>query len=572
MKKIFNVKSVFAVSLCLVMIIALAGYAFANTDPVQEDKTHSANKEEVVIHKQFDANNDKIFESLNERIKKADDTLSVPVIVMFNEKVSQNKRSEINTLIGSHKVKHEFQNINGIATNLTKTQIEKLSKLDIVSHIEYDEEVKICIDTADYWFGAQKARSDFNVDGNRSGGTAQYSKDDVVVAVIDTGIDENHVDLNNGKVIGWKDYVNGRANPYDDNGHGTHVAGIVAGEGDGNSNYEGVAKGAALVGLKVLNSRGSGSMSDVAASVDWCVTNKDVYGIDVINMSLGTSGSSDGTDATSQAVNNAVNNGITVVVAAGNSGSRKYTIGSPGAAAKAITVGSMGDVGELGFFLVSSSSRGPTADGRTKPDIAAPGYRITAPRSGTSSGYVTFSGTSMAAPYVAGTVALMLDANPNLSTTNIKNTLLNTAKEWGPNGKDVEYGEGRLDAYEAVKQAGGFSGTNIAIPNHFHRSETIGSNRGSDYWEFNVTNTSYPIAVTLVMPDWASSPDFDVYLYDSNGNTLDSSTSVSRQETINFQPSQTGTYRIRVYSYSGTGNYFFDLSAGTNSITLTQDQ
>lgn len=107
----------------------------------------------------------------------------------------------------------------------------------------------------------------------------------MVVAVIDTGIDPAHVDLDGGKVIAWNDWVNGRTTPYDDHGHGTHVAGIIAGTGEGNPAYMGVAPGAALVGLKVLNSSGSGALSNVAAAVDWAVTNKDTYNIRVISMS-----------------------------------------------------------------------------------------------------------------------------------------------------------------------------------------------------------------------------------------------------------------------------------------------
>ena len=98
------------------------------------------------------------------------------------------------------------------------------------------------------------------------------------------GIDAGHIDLDGGKVIAWKDWVNNRTAPYDDHGHGTHVAGIVAGTGEGNTAMRGVAPGAALVGLKVLNSAGSGSLSDVAAAVDWAVTNRDTYNIKVISM------------------------------------------------------------------------------------------------------------------------------------------------------------------------------------------------------------------------------------------------------------------------------------------------
>lgn len=154
------------------------------------------------------------------------------------------------------------------------------------------------------------------------------------------GIDAAHIDLDAGKVIAWRDWVQNRTAPYDDNGHGTHVAGIIAGTGEGNGTYTGVAPGAALIGLKVLDANGSGSLSNVTAAVDWAVANKAAYDIKVISMSLGTSGSSDGTDTLSQAVNNAADQGIIPVIAAGNSGPGRYTVGSPGAAVKAITVAS----------------------------------------------------------------------------------------------------------------------------------------------------------------------------------------------------------------------------------------
>ncbi|QIB26849.1 S8 family serine peptidase [Caloranaerobacter azorensis] len=576
MRGIFKNKKIVSILLFITILISITGYGFAFTgeNNGQKPKVKVQQKEIIKI---YDSDKDKLFENLSKKMDKVTDNEEIPVIVVFKEKLDSKRKIFVNKLIGNYKIKHEYKNIPAIAMKLKKDQIEKLSKLDVVAHIEYDELVKASMDTAKYWFGAEKARNDFGVNGDRDGNIYNYNKDDVVVAIIDTGIDGNHVDLDDGKIIGWKDFVNNRPSPYDDNGHGTHVAGIIAGEGDGNSNYTGIAKGAALVGLKVLNSQGSGSMSDVTAAIDWCVTNKDVYGIDVINLSLGTSGSSDGTDSTSLAVNNAVNNGIVVVVAAGNDGPSKYTIGSPGAAEKAITVAAMADVGEKGFNLASFSSRGPTADERIKPDIAAPGYNITAPKANTINDYITYSGTSMATPFTAGIVALMLDANPNLTPIQIKNILASTAHDWGPAGKDIEYGNGRLDGYEAIKQAGNYSGNNISLPNHMSAAENLSSSGASDIWEFTVDDTKYPIAITLMISDWKAwlwggTPDFDIYLYDSNGNTVASSTGVKRQETINFIPSSTGTYRIKVYSYSGSGNYFFDLSTGGRNLILRQDQ
>ncbi len=525
-------------------------------------------------------NNNKVFDNLETMLEQKSESETIDVIVQFDKSMASEKAHKaVMKRLGKFKTKHVFSNaLNGVAATLTKKQIEKLEKLPFVKSIEHDAQIQTLNGTANYWFGTEKARGDFGLTGNSDGNENTYSKDDQVVAVIDTGIDGNHVDLDEGKVIGWKDLVNNRTTPYDDNGHGTHVASTVAGDGDGNPTHKGVAPGAALVGIKVLDGQGSGSMSTVTAGIDWAVANKDVYGIEVLSLSLGTSGSSDGTDSTSVAVNNAVDAGLVVTVAAGNDGPGKKTIGSPGAAEKAITVGAGADLGEGGFFLADFSSRGTTADGRIKPDIFAPGYNITAAQTNTASGYVTYSGTSMATPFTAGTIALMLDANPSLTPTQVKNILSNTAEDWGPAGKDIDYGHGRLDGYEAIKDAGNLSGTNIATPNHFAKQDSLGGTGSEDTYQFTVNDTSYPTAVTMIIPNWKASwwfggsPDFDVYLYNPSGVQVAKAEGTKRQETITFTPTVTGTYTLKVSSYSGSGSYYVDLSAGTDGLTLTSNQ
>ena len=160
------------------------------------------------------------------------------------------------------------------------------------------------------------------------------------ICVIDTGIDPNHEALA-GRVVGWRDWVNGRATAYDDHGHGTHVASIAAGDGPVSDadRYGGVARGALLIGAKVLNSSGSGSDANVAAAIDWCAARSDVR---VISMSLGSPGG-DGSDLGSQMANAAAAAGKVVVVAAGNSGDAPGTISSPGVATNVITVGAASD-------------------------------------------------------------------------------------------------------------------------------------------------------------------------------------------------------------------------------------
>ena len=228
-------------------------------------------------------------------------------------------------------------------------------------------------------------------------------------------------------------------------------------------------------------------MADVTAGIDWVVANKATYGIEAINLSLGTAGCSNGSDATSLAVNNAHNQGIVVGVAAGNSGPGTCTIGSPGAAANALTVGAMADMGVNGFKQAYFSSRGKTADGRLKPDVSAPGVSITSAAAGTGNGYTIFSGTSMATPFTVGVALLMRDANPAFTPQQVKSTITGTAVDWarggddktpGTTGQDIDYGWGRLDGYAAIEAAKGVDiGTPPPGPTHLLRGHPLGHGR-----------------------------------------------------------------------------------------------
>lgn len=517
-----------------------------------------------------DADDNKIFDDLDAELQAQADDYLTDVIVLLNVPPEQVEEEieELQAELGDFEVRDTYSVIPGFAAQLSKQQITQLVALDITVQAEPDIQVQAFLGTATTWFGVQKARTDFSVDGNADASATTYSKDDVVIAIIDTGIDPNHRDLNNGKIIGWRDFINGRTAPYDDNGHGTHVASIAAGEGEANPTYRGVAPGAALVGVKVLGSGGSGATSGVVSGVNWVVSNRVALGIEVMNLSLGSGGCSSGTNTLSLAVNNAVSNGIVAVVSAGNSGPQTCTIGSPAAAANAITVGSMADVGERGFYLRYSSSRGPTLDGRNKPDIGAPGVSITAAARGTTGSYTTKSGTSMASPFVAGVAALMLDANPSLTPGDIKDKLMATAVDWGPAGTDIDYGAGRLDSYEAVRNtfAPPASGSNIAVPKHTFISDSLPGTGSSDTWTINVVDATYPIAVTMIMSAWtsSSSPDFDLRLFSPSSSQIASSLGATRQETISVSISATGPYSLRVESFAGSGPYFVDISAGSN--------
>lgn len=295
---------------------------------------------------------------------------------------------------------------------------------------------------------------------------------DVTVCVIDTGIAQ-HPDVKD-RIIGFHDMVNGRTEAYDDQGHGTHCAGIVAGSGaSSNGKFKGVAPEASLVGVKVLDGNGSGSFSNVIKGIQWAVENKEKFSIDVISMSLGGPASqSYKNDPVSQAVEAAHNAGIATVVAAGNEGPSSQTIGSPANAPDAITIGALDDKGtetRADDSIARFSSRGPSpVDKLDKPDVVAPGVNITS-LSNRGNGYVSMSGTSMATPFAAGVAALMVQAKPGISPSQVKGLMMKTADKLEPQSSTPgrgfgihDQGAGVLDPVEAVEYLIGQQGSSKA--------------------------------------------------------------------------------------------------------------
>lgn len=275
-----------------------------------------------------------------------------------------------------------------------------------------------------------------------------YTGRGVIVAVVDTGVDPTHPDLA-GRVVKMVDFI-GEGNE-DQNGHGTHVAGIIGGNGTASGGrYKGVAPECTLYSAKVLGSDGSGTFSSVMAGIEWAVQ----QGAHVINLSLGAPDNCDGTDAMSVMCDAAVDAGVVVCVAAGNSGPIGGSIGSPACARKVITIGATDKADAIADF----SSRGPTLDGRIKPDVCFPGVQIVAARArlghiGTpvDQYYTILSGTSMATPHAAGACALLKQANPNYSPQQIKDALMNSAKNLGLDANTQ--GKGRGDVWAALQMS-----------------------------------------------------------------------------------------------------------------------
>ena len=236
-------------------------------------------------------------------------------------------------------VGRSYRTIRGFAGSLTAGQVQALAQVPGVTRVELNGTAPLIDASGDQDYGVTAARAA----GAATDGTLDGSG--VGICIIDTGIDPNHEQLA-GRIVGWKDWVNdGSPTPYDDHGHGTHVAGIAAGRpvSAGTAAYGGVATGASLIGAKVLDATGFGEDADVVSAIEWCAARADV---DVISMSLGSPGS-DGSDAGSQAANAAVAAGKVVVVAAGNEGDAPGTISSPGVATDVVTVGAASDPSAL---------------------------------------------------------------------------------------------------------------------------------------------------------------------------------------------------------------------------------
>lgn len=194
-------------------------------------------------------------------------------IVAFKDGQSAMAENQVQSMVDSFngQIIYKYSVINGWAVTIPDNKVDELKALDNVKYVEKDQEVKVLLDKAVPQIGADQVWA------------SGYTGKGVKVAVIDTGVDASHPDLNGNKVVGWVDYVNGRSTPYDDHGHGTHVSSTIAGTGNAsNGQYKGVAPEASLMVAKVLSAQGSGSSTNILKGMDWAVKN----GAQVISMSL----------------------------------------------------------------------------------------------------------------------------------------------------------------------------------------------------------------------------------------------------------------------------------------------
>jgi subtilisin family serine protease len=352
-------------------------------------------------------------------------------IVVFKPEIDEATQEILINKVGGEKIK-DLKIIKGKAVWLTSQAEKNLLKRAEVLRIDPDIEVFALGNVKIQGSKTQPAQIiTWNIE--QVGATSSWeisTGDPVKVGVIDTGIDLSHPDLKDN-IKGGYNVIYPWKSPNDDNGHGTHVAGIIAALNN-SIGVVGVGPKIDLYAIKVLNASGSGYLSDVIQGLGWAVE----HGIQVVNMSLGTD---QDVQSFHDAIKNAYNAGVTIVAAAGNSGG---AVSYPAAYSEVIAVSATDENNQI----ASWSSRGPEVD------LAAPGVDIYSTYKGST--YKTLSGTSMAAPHVTGAAALIIDKGKCGTCTpdEIRQRLQQTASDLGDPGTDNLYGAGLVNVYKALTE------------------------------------------------------------------------------------------------------------------------
>ena len=449
----------------------------------------------------------------------------VPVLIGFNRQPGPAEEAIVRRAGGS--IKYTYHLVPGIAASLPENAIDALRRNPNITTIEPDGLFhKIDAELDNTWGVKRIGAGTVHAAGNKGL--------NIKVAVIDSGIDYTHPDLGGClgagcKIAGGFDFVNNDADPMDDDGHGTHVAGTVT-AWDNDIGVVGVAPEAKLYALKILNSSGSGSFSDVIKALQWVVDN----GIKITNNSYGSSG--DPGTLVRAAFDNSYDSGVLHIAAAGNSGScggKNDSVGYPAKYSSVVAVAATNQ----------SDARPCWSSTGSAVEISAPGVTIKSTKMG--GGYVEFSGTSMASPHVAGVAALLLGTGASLNNAQIRDILTSTAQDLGAQGRDKLYGYGLVNAAAAV---GAVSSPPAATP----AVNVVLTMDKSSY----VSGTDSDATVTAVVTDESGAAISGLSSL-AFATTLDSN-SVS----VNFvQTATPGTY---------TGNLSLSgLGAGTHHVSVT---
>lgn len=272
-----------------------------------------------------------------------------------------------------------------------------------------------------------------------------YTGKGITVAVMDTGM-YPHIDFGT-RIIGFVDFISGKKYSFDDNGHGTHVTGIIAGNGTASGGkYKGVAPECNLIGLKVLDRMGNGNKEDVLRAFQWILDNRDKYKIRIVNISVGTTYKTRSEhDLLNLGVEKLWDAGIVVVAAAGNQGPNAGSVTAPGGSKKIITVGSS----DMLKGKYATSGRGPTFECVCKPDLVVPGNRVISciPGNEGKGLYGVKSGTSMSTPKISGAIALALEKDPTLTNVDIKMMLKSSCDDLGLSYNEQGWGLFNLEKF-----------------------------------------------------------------------------------------------------------------------------
>ena len=341
----------------------------------------------------------------------------------------------------------ELDEIPGIGVRVIKVPAAALEK--VMAALKKDKRVKFV--EPDFIAQASLAANDefFTAGYQWSLGTIQApaawdyttGASSIIVAVLDTGVDYQHPDLQ-GKLLGGYDFVNSDSNPSDDNGHGTGVSGLIASSTNNSTGMAAVAWGTPVLPVKVLDAAGSGSHSAIAKGINYAAD----QGARVINLSLGGTSSS---STLQSAVDYAWNKGAVIIAAAGNNGNSTPVY--PAACANVVAVSATN----------SADLRPSWSNYGTYVDVAAPGENILSTYRGT---YYYLSGTSFSSPITSGVAALMVSVSPGLTNTQVVDLLQKNSDDIGATGYDPEYGHGRINAYRAVTAAAGTVAIDTTVP------------------------------------------------------------------------------------------------------------